>query len=131
MALIKCPECGKEISDKANSCPNCGCPIVEPSKEGTVKIKIPNVDLGILGIMSSRQVSIVTGEGITVWMGEHGQTAVFKIEKPTNVTIDIGKWGNPITGYVEPNRKYNCVQDLGIHWKETYRLTEVDVIDAE
>lgn len=27
MALIKCPECGKEISDKAEACPNCGCPI--------------------------------------------------------------------------------------------------------
>lgn len=27
MALIKCSECGKEISDKAKSCPNCGCPI--------------------------------------------------------------------------------------------------------
>lgn len=24
MALIKCTECGKEISDKAASCPNCG-----------------------------------------------------------------------------------------------------------
>ena len=24
MALIDCPECGKEISDKAPSCPNCG-----------------------------------------------------------------------------------------------------------
>lgn len=24
MALIKCPECGKEVSDKALSCPNCG-----------------------------------------------------------------------------------------------------------
>lgn len=29
MALIKCPECGKEISDKASTCPNCGCPIKE------------------------------------------------------------------------------------------------------
>ncbi len=27
MALIKCPECGQEISDKAVACPNCGCPI--------------------------------------------------------------------------------------------------------
>lgn len=27
MALIKCPECGKEISDKASACPNCGSPI--------------------------------------------------------------------------------------------------------
>lgn len=24
MALIKCSECGKEISDKAKVCPNCG-----------------------------------------------------------------------------------------------------------
>ena len=28
MALIKCPECFKEISDKAQSCPNCGFPIM-------------------------------------------------------------------------------------------------------
>ncbi len=27
MALINCPECGKEISDKALSCPNCGNPM--------------------------------------------------------------------------------------------------------
>lgn len=27
MALINCPECGKEISDKAVACPNCGNPI--------------------------------------------------------------------------------------------------------
>ena len=29
MALIKCPECEKEISDKAKSCPHCGCPLNE------------------------------------------------------------------------------------------------------
>jgi len=27
MALIKCSECGHEVSDKASTCPNCGCPI--------------------------------------------------------------------------------------------------------
>lgn len=26
MALIKCPECGAQISDKAESCPHCGWP---------------------------------------------------------------------------------------------------------
>ena len=26
MALITCPECGHQVSDKANTCPNCGCP---------------------------------------------------------------------------------------------------------
>ena len=25
--LIKCPECGREISDNAEVCPNCGYPV--------------------------------------------------------------------------------------------------------
>lgn len=37
MALIKCPECGREISDKAVSCPRCGCPASEFPKNKTVQ----------------------------------------------------------------------------------------------
>lgn len=33
MALIICPECGKEFSDKAPACPNCGCPTSEIQKD--------------------------------------------------------------------------------------------------
>nr|DAG64025.1 MAG TPA: zinc-ribbon containing domain protein [Caudoviricetes sp.] len=33
MGLIKCPDCGKEVSDKANVCINCGFPIEEYLKE--------------------------------------------------------------------------------------------------
>ena len=29
MALIKCPECGKSVSDKASKCPDCGYPLCE------------------------------------------------------------------------------------------------------
>ena len=29
MALIICPECGKQFSDKAQACPECGCPTSE------------------------------------------------------------------------------------------------------
>lgn len=29
MSLIICTECGKEFSDKATACPNCGCPTLE------------------------------------------------------------------------------------------------------
>lgn len=32
MALINCPECGREISDKANACIHCGCPIKQLEK---------------------------------------------------------------------------------------------------
>ena len=27
MALIKCSECGNQVSDKATACPNCGAPV--------------------------------------------------------------------------------------------------------
>ena len=33
MALIKCPECGKEISDKANACIHCGYPLNEQKED--------------------------------------------------------------------------------------------------
>ena len=36
MALINCPECGKEISDKVKACPNCGYPIIEEVEIGSM-----------------------------------------------------------------------------------------------
>lgn len=33
MAMIKCPECGQEISDKAKKCIHCGKIFVEDTKE--------------------------------------------------------------------------------------------------
>lgn len=38
MALIECSECSNKISDKAKSCPNCGCPI---QVDNVVKVKFP------------------------------------------------------------------------------------------
>lgn len=38
MALINCPECGKEISDKAAACPNCGCPVEAMPRQETVEV---------------------------------------------------------------------------------------------
>lgn len=40
MALINCKECGKEVSDKANTCPNCGAPIKEDEIKKEVKAGI-------------------------------------------------------------------------------------------
>lgn len=33
MALIKCPECKKKVSDQTNQCPNCGRTITDADKE--------------------------------------------------------------------------------------------------
>lgn len=37
MALIKCPECGKEISNKSNKCIYCGYPLIKNNNETNSK----------------------------------------------------------------------------------------------
>ncbi len=43
MALIKCPGCGKEISDKASTCINCGFPLSELDNM-TIVEEIPSIE---------------------------------------------------------------------------------------
>ena len=49
MALINCPECGQQISDKAKMCIHCGCPIEEvlDSKTSSVENDSSSVELSI------------------------------------------------------------------------------------
>lgn len=56
--------------------------------------------------------------------------ATFDVDGPTEVTIDLGSMANSTTGTVMPGHKYQLVQDLGLHWKAVFRLSEVDVIDS-
>lgn len=51
MAMIYCPECGKNISDKAYVCPNCGMPLKENNPYAPVKKKIPGRGFGIAGMV--------------------------------------------------------------------------------
>lgn len=41
MALIACPECGKEISDKATACPHCGAPAASKAEKPRNKYDVP------------------------------------------------------------------------------------------
>lgn len=50
MALINCPECGKEISDKAKSCPNCGAKVKKTGIIAVMCIIVMIVVVVIAGI---------------------------------------------------------------------------------
>lgn len=43
MSMINCPECGKEISDRAKNCPNCGYPLekTDPFENEIKNVTIP------------------------------------------------------------------------------------------
>lgn len=43
--LIECSECGKQISDKADLCPNCGCPVSKMDYENYCLINDIKYDL--------------------------------------------------------------------------------------
>lgn len=63
MALIKCEECGKEISDKSKKCPNCGAPNkIQIKKDNfTIAILVPIFLLLFLASMFIIHVSIKGG----------------------------------------------------------------------
>ena len=48
MALIKCPDCGKEFSDQAAACPNCGRPnrLVGPPRARTEGLFLRTLKVG-------------------------------------------------------------------------------------
>lgn len=133
MALIQCPECGRQVSSRAASCPNCGCPIEAADKDKSVRIAIPNTEAlggqGLVNAFIAKDARVTAGDRV-LWSGQHGQLAIFEIQEPAYVTVDLGKWANPTSGQVEPGHRYQLVQDLGLHWKATFRLSEVDVIDS-
>lgn len=45
MALINCPECGREVSDKAPACIHCGCPLTILEKNTICEIRGQKYDL--------------------------------------------------------------------------------------
>lgn len=56
MAMINCPECGKEVSSEAATCPNCGHPIKQPQEEPMKPGKSSSLKTGAI-------VNVIAGVG--------------------------------------------------------------------
>ncbi len=76
MALIKCPECGSEISDKATTCPQCGCPI----SNKTVFKKRRKIYIPIIMLI------LVVGVVITYFVISNGRLKLSNKENNTDIT---------------------------------------------
>ena len=65
MALIKCPECGKEISDKSKHCIHCGYPLDELKINNTNQLyKIVLTDYGKNKVQTIAKIREFTGMGL-------------------------------------------------------------------
>lgn len=58
MALIKCIECGHEVSEFAESCPNCGCPVSMFKNTNKQNINTDNFSV-ILTSYGERKINII------------------------------------------------------------------------
>lgn len=116
MAMIKCPECGKQVSDKAKACPGCGYPIEDDMPSGIVRIKVSPLAIGING----NQKVTIYGNCRTVWEGNTGEVAELYVDQPTEVTVQYHgcfmHYSGLCKGLVDPSRskKYNVSARQGI-----------------
>jgi len=71
MPLVTCPDCGKQISDQAPACPNCGRPMASPPSTSApptppapirARRKTPWVALGCLSLLVSGALGIIITE---------------------------------------------------------------------
>ena len=124
MALINCPECGKNISDKAQICIHCGYPI--KSITNSVKIKMPLYS-STLFIKNKEYGLIRNIDGFLLWKGKIGTLAEFKIDCSTDISIKFfwGFGGTNKIGTIHPGKTYQIIQDPIVG----YNLSEIQIID--
>ncbi|HZE59640.1 MAG TPA: zinc ribbon domain-containing protein [Burkholderiales bacterium] len=59
MALVNCSECGKQISDRAAACPNCGNPMISPAAPPRLTdiASTPAVEITRASVITTEQTS--------------------------------------------------------------------------
>ena len=126
MAIVSCPECGKQVSDRASACPNCGCPITEAQPSNVAKLYIaqhPNVP-GCL-------VPIKHTDGRLLANARAG--AVFTItdmDRPYTYNLCGTFGGTMLTVTLEPGKRYKATWGVGFFSPRLTSCYEVDIIDA-
>ena len=141
MALIKCPECGKEVSDKAAACIHCGYPINKAPSYLPSSIDSKELDREIQRgkLYSIRYIRSKTGTGmegasslLRRYMLDTGQSfsdgsvasewkdtsQKLKCPKCGSTAITTGARGaNGLLGFVGASRTVNRCGKCGYTWK--------------
>lgn len=102
MALIKCPECGMEVSDKAVSCPKCAYPFKEMEQNSFVEMAFATVQNQVFN--NGCYVYDLSGNELAAC--KQGETLSFKCTAPMTVIVKMsGCFGKPQVD-VRPGEKF-------------------------
>jgi uncharacterized membrane protein YvbJ len=91
MALIKCPECSKEVSDKAPSCPHCGSPIAAAREQNETGVMITTIQETSKKFKLQIVLSACVFWGGLIWMW------IFAYNSGTNFSMVYIRTGGLIT----------------------------------
>ena len=134
MALIKCPECGHEVSDRAVQCPKCAYPIAANRFDGIIRIKLNPIQQNVYTQrVSAKQKVSISMDGSIIWEGNTGEIAEIEIDKPTYIQIQyhttMSAWGAKCKGMIDPSKgaKY-AVQAMHGFAKNSIALQQVDML---
>ena len=136
MALIKCPECGTEVSDKAVACPRCAYPIAANVTDGTIQIKLNPVQYNIYTqrVTAKQRVTISSGSKV-LWEGKTGDIAEIKVDKAVRILIEyhtsMSQFGMSCEGTIDPSKgKKYVVQAMHGAFRNSLSLQQVDVFSS-
>jgi hypothetical protein len=133
MALIKCPECGKEISDKAAACPNCGMPLRREDR-GTydvvitrkkqwylvnpkMKVTVDAADEYILENNSSITIPLTTGPHSILFSSNIRKTQTdIDVTENMNITVKFNRSSGEIdvSGYKTTSKTNTPKVSIGV-----------------
>ncbi len=88
MALLACPECGKQVSDRAQACPSCGCPIAGRGPIGAQQASSGPRPVIVVAAPTNRWVYIVLGLFLGC-LGIHNFYAGYNGKGATQLIITI------------------------------------------
>lgn len=130
MAMMTCPECGKEISDTAESCPNCGYRIKKKKKNGCLIVLIVIIVVFLLFVFAiwaaTSETDNSTQKSQIVVQSETTESSLLSDEDTFNETcakyifdfIKNGSFYNPsavrvLRAAYAPAEKEEYAQELG------------------
>jgi hypothetical protein len=101
MALMPCPECGSEVSDKALSCPKCGLPLAAAPKEMLIHFDRASGQLFNIGCS-------VSSGGKVIAKGKQGDTLRIPCTEPMEIEVKVKGWFGTPRLVVQPGERYNA-----------------------
>ena len=114
MALIQCPECGKDVSSNAKQCIHCGSPLGTP--DYSLKVQLGDTSKVIGGTMIQTAAKMTytftndeTGEVLAV--GNQHQTVTINVSQPTTIRCHVtGGFKDAVLNYIpREDAKYRII----------------------